>query len=56
MKREEEVDQATHGSLGDQVNPLNKIYIYIYIYIFKKYCVKSKSIYIIIGKVERKSN
>ena len=51
MKREEEVDQATHGSLGDQVNPLNKIYIF-----FLKYCVKSKSIYIIIGKVEKKSN
>ena len=50
MKREEEVDQATHGSLGDQVNPLNKFFFFL------KYCVKSKSIYIIIGKVERKSN
>ena len=24
LRKEEEVDQATHGSLGDQVNPLNK--------------------------------
>ena len=28
-KREEEVDQATHGSLGDQVNPLNKRFFFI---------------------------